>query len=208
MKNKVIIAAMVSAFVAIPAAQATNLTDHTTVTWDISAKKTSTATLAVEAANDGEVSFSFDPTTNQFGEEESFINVMVHGDGSATAFKLVATLGDKTLTHDNGASVSTLTVGMLYNVYDTTTPVFGSSFTLLDSTIPRSVTSDAMKALINGVNPRYKRNTTSTGNDLLYFKVVSGNANNTAVTDLSKLPNGNWSGNLTVNFTATWTVPV
>ncbi|WP_145552000.1 common pilus major fimbrillin subunit EcpA [Yersinia mollaretii] len=209
MKNTVIIAAIVSAFVAIPAAQAVNVTDHATVTWGVSAKKTSTASLAVVADNGGEVEFNFDPVTNKFGMEKSFIDVTIGGDGSSSAFKLVATLGNKILTHDDGANISTLTVGMLYNLYEATTPTAGSTFTLLNSTDSQSVLNDAMKHLINGTtNPRFKRETKSNGADILFFRIESGTANGTAVPNLYNLPNGNWSGDVTVNFTATWTVPV
>lgn len=210
MKKISIVAAIISALSIIPAGQAANVASPSTVTWQTSAKKTSTASLAVEVANDGEIEFYFDPDTNKFDTTDSIFNVAITGDGSATAFKLVATLGDNTLTHTSGASVSTLKVGMLYNLYDDVTPTAGTSFTLLDSTVQKSVMRDAMRTLINTTTAhpvsKYKLQGKSTASDVFLFNIVSGTSNGVTV-PIQNLPNGDWSGSVTVNLVATWTVP-
>ena len=177
MKKKVLAIALVTAFTGMGVAQAADVTAQAVATWSATAKKDTTSKLVVTPL--GSLAFQYAEGIKGFNSQKGLFDVAIEGDTTATAFKLTSRLITNTLTQLD-TSGSTLSVGVDYN----------------------NIMGGNLSALANGYNASGR----TTAQDGFTFSIISGTTNGTtAVTDYSTLPEGIWSGDVSVQFDATWT---
>jgi len=194
MKNKVLALAMVAAFAGVNVAQAADTTAQAVATWSATAKKDTTSKLVVTPL--GSLSFQYAEGIKGFNSQKGLYDVSIEGDTTATAFKLTSRLLTNTLTQLD-TSGSTLTVGVDYNG----TAVENSADTVMIDTA-NNIMGGNLSALANGYNVSGR----TSAQDAFTFSIIGGTSDGTtAVTDYSQLPEGIWSGDVSVQFDATWT---
>ncbi|VDZ58858.1 CFA/I fimbrial major subunit [Klebsiella aerogenes] len=144
----------------------------------------------------GSLAFQYAEGIKGFNSQKGLFDVAVEGDTTATAFKLTSRLITNTLTQLD-TSGSTLSVGVDYNG----AAVEKSADTIMIDTA-NGVLGGNLSALSNGYNTAGR----TTAQDGFNFSIISGTTDGTtAVTDYSTLPEGIWSGDVSVQFDATWT---
>jgi len=195
MKSNVLALALLSSF-GIGTAQAADVVSQAVATWSAAAKKDTTSKLVVTPL--GSLSFQYAEGIKGFNSQKGLFDVAIQGDTTATDFKLTSRLVANTLTQHDGSG-STLSVGVGYNgenltsttdtpMIDTNTNVYGGN----------------LSALGNGFNSSGR----VTAQDGFTFSILNGTSDGaTPISDLSTLPEGIWSGDVSVQFDATWTTP-
>ncbi|VEC86106.1 CFA/I fimbrial major subunit [Raoultella ornithinolytica] len=163
-------------------------------TWSATAKKDTTSKLVVTPL--GSLAFQYAEGIKGFNTQKGLFDVAIEGDATATAFKLTSRLITNTLTQLD-TSGSTLNVGVDYNGV----AVEKAADTVMIDTA-NGVLGGNLSALSNGYNQAGR----ATAQDGFNFSIISGTADGTnAVNDYSTLPEGIWSGDVSVQFDATWT---
>ena len=194
MKKITLALAIISAFAAVSTAQAADVTAQALATWSATAKKDTTSKLVVTPI--GSLSFNYAEGIKGFNSQKGLFDVTVEGDATATAFKLTSKLVSNTLTQLD-TSGSTLSVGVDYNG----AAVEKTADTTMIDTAAGTLGGN-LSALSNGYNTAGR----TTAQDGFTFSIISGTTDGTtAVTDYSTLPEGIWSGDVSVQFDATWT---
>ncbi|MBN5376388.1 common pilus major fimbrillin subunit EcpA [Serratia marcescens] len=194
MKKMTLALAIVSAFAAVSTAQAADVTAQALATWSATAKKDTTSKLVVTPI--GSLAFNYAEGIKGFNSQKGLFDVTVEGDTTATAFKLTSKLVSNTLTQLD-TSGSTLEVGVNYNG-----AVVGKTAetTMIDTTA--GILGGNLSALSNAYNQAGR----TSAQDQFTFSIIGPTSNGTtAVTDFSTLPEGIWSGDVSVEFNATWT---
>lgn len=193
-KNTVVALAVMSIFAAANVAHAAITTQTATATWSASASKASTAALSV-SSDDLSSDFVYSAASG-FVDIIAPFTLKVTGEGSATAFKLVAsTPTDNVLS--SADVVSTLTVA----VKSGGTTVVPAGTTVYDST---TATHDAD---YDNLGTAYTYNGETDVASKFTLSVGQPTSNGAPVPFFA-LPNTTWSGDVKIDFTATWTVPV
>lgn len=194
MKNKVLAMAIVAAFVGFNTAQAADTTAQAVATWSATAKKDTTSKLVVTPL--GSLTFQYAEGVKGFNSQKGLYDVSIEGDTTATSFKLTSRLLTNTLTQLD-ASGSTLTVGVDYN---------GKSVESSADTVMIDTANSIMGGNLSALATGYKTTGRTSAQDAFTFSIIGGTSDgSTAVTDYSKLPDGIWSGDVSVQFDATWT---
>ncbi|MDU7648136.1 MAG: common pilus major fimbrillin subunit EcpA [Klebsiella michiganensis] len=153
------------------------VTAFAVATWSATAKKDTTSKLVVTPL--GSLAFQYAEGVKGFNSQKGLFDVAIEGDATATAFKLTSRLITNTLTQLD-TSGSTLSVGVDYN---------GAA---VEKTADTTMIDTAAGS--------------TTAQDGFTFSIISGTTDGTtAVTDYSTLPEGIWSGDVSVQFDATWT---
>ncbi|HEI8865759.1 TPA: common pilus major fimbrillin subunit EcpA [Serratia odorifera] len=195
MKKMTLALAIVSAFVAVNTAQAADVTAQALATWSATAKKDTSSKLVVTPI--GSLTFQYAEGIKGFNSQKGLFDVTVEGDATATAFKLTSKLVSNTLTQLD-TSGSTLNVGVNYNG---TEVVKTAETTMIDTA--NGILGGNLSALSNGYNVASR----SSAQDQFTFSIIGATTDGTtAVTDYSTLPEGIWSGDVSVEFNATWTI--
>lgn len=118
----------------------------------------------------------------------------IEGDSTATAFKLTSRLITNTLTQLD-TSGSTLNVGVDYN---------GAAVEKTGDTVMIDTANGVLGGNLSPLSNGYNASNRTTAQDGFTFSIISGTTNGTtAVTDYSTLPEGIWSGDVSVQFDAT-----
>jgi len=194
MKKNIIAIALVTAFSGIGIAQAADVSAQAVATWAATAKKDTTSKLVVTPL--GSLSFQYAEGVKGFNSARGLFDVTVEGDTTATDFKLTSRLLTSTLTQLD-QSGSTLAVGVEYNGESVTA---ASPLVMIDTA--SNILGGNLSALSNGYNQAGRTST----QDGFTFKIISGTSDGTTpVPDFSALPEGIWSGDVSVQFDATWT---
>ena len=194
MKKKVIAIALVAAFAGMGVAQAADVTAQAVATWSATAKKDTSSKLVVTPL--GSLAFQYAEGIEGFNTQKGLFDVAIEGDTTATAFKLTSRLITNTLTQLD-TSGSTLSVGVEYNGVS----VGKTADTTMIDTAAGTLGGN-LSALSNGYNTTGR----TTAQDGFTFSIISGTTDGTtAVTNYSALPEGIWSGDVSVQFDATWT---
>ncbi len=194
MNKKIIAVALVAAFSGMGVAHAVDTTAQAVATWSATAKKDTTSKLVVTPL--GSLSFQYAEGIKGFNTQKGLFDVTVAGDTTATGFKLTSRLLTNTLTQLD-TSGSTLSVGVSYNgvAVDKTTDT-----KMIDTAA--GILGGNLSALSTGYNQAGR----TSAQELFTFSIIEGTTNGTtAVTDYSTLPEGIWSGDVSVQFDATWT---
>ncbi|VYU69641.1 fimbrial protein [Metakosakonia massiliensis] len=194
MKKKVIALALVSAFVGMGAAHAADTTAQAVATWSATAKKDTTSKLVVTPL--GSLSFQYAEGVKGFNTQKGLFDVAIEGDSTATAFKLTSRLLSNTLTQldDSG---STLSVGVSYNGV----AVEKTGDTVMIDTA-NNILGGNLSALATGYKTTADR---TTAQDAFTFSILSGTLDGSTAAEFKDLPEGIWSGDVSVQFDATWT---
>ncbi|MFS6933775.1 common pilus major fimbrillin subunit EcpA [Klebsiella oxytoca] len=197
MKFKVLAIALTAAM-GMGVAQAADVTAQAVATWSATAKKDTTSKLVVTPL--GSLSFEYAEGINGFNTQKGLFDVAIEGDASTTnpvtAFKLTSQLVTNTLTQLD-TSGSTLSVGVAYNGESVEK---GAATVMIDTA--NGILGGNLSALSNGYNTAGR----TTAQDAFTFSIISGTEDGTtAVSDFSALPEGIWSGDVSVQFDATWT---
>ncbi len=193
MKLKMLAAALMTTL-CVGDVQAADVTAQAVATWSATAKKDTTSKLVVTPL--GSLAFQYAEGIKGFNSQKGLFDVAIEGDATATAFKLTSRLITNTLTQLD-TSGSTLSVGVDYNGES----VEKSADTTMIDTANGKLGGN-LSALANGYNQAGR----TTAQDGFNFTIVSGTTDGTtAVTDYSTLPEGIWSGDVSVQFDATWT---
>lgn len=194
MNKKIIAVALVAAFSGMGVAHAVDTTAQAVATWSATAKKDTTSKLVVTPL--GSLSFQYAEGIKGFNTQKGLFDVTVAGDTTATGFKLTSRLLTNTLTQLD-TSGSTLSVGVAYNgvAVDKTTDT-----KMIDTAT--GILGGNLSALSTGYNQTGR----TSAQDLFTFSIIEGTTDGTAtVADYSTLPEGIWSGDVSVQFDATWT---
>lgn len=194
MKKITLALAIVSAFAVVGTAQAAEVTAQAMATWSATAKKDTTSKLVVTPI--GSLSFQYAEGIKGFNSQKGLFDVTIEGEGTATDFKLTSKLVSNTLTQLD-TSGSTLEVGVNYNgaVVDKT-----AETTMID------VAAGVLGGNLSALSSAYNTSARTSAQDQFNFSIIGATTDGTtAVTDFSTLPEGIWSGDVSVEFNATWT---
>ncbi|MEF3088828.1 common pilus major fimbrillin subunit EcpA [Raoultella scottii] len=193
MKLKMLAAALITTFCA-GAVQAADVTAQAVATWSATAKKDTTSKLVVTPL--GSLAFQYAEGIKGFNSQKGLFDVAIEGDATATDFKLTSRLITNTLTQLD-TSGSTLSVGVDYN---------GASVEKSADTIMIDTANGVLGGNLSALSNGYDQTGRTTAQDGFNFSIVSGTLDGTTdVTDYSTLPEGIWSGDVSVQFDATWT---
>lgn len=174
--------------------QAATTSTQALATWQATAKKDATSKLVVNPL--GSISFQFIDGVSGFNTQKGLFDVSIEGDNTATAFKLTSRLVNSTLKRAD-MSGSTLMVWVDYN---------GTAVTKDADTTMIDTAQGKVLGNLNSLSTGYNTAGRKTAQEGFTFSIVSGtDASNTVVSDYSDLPDGIWSGDVSVQFDATWT---
>ncbi|MBG6244106.1 fimbrial protein [Candidatus Symbiopectobacterium sp. 'North America'] len=194
MKKSIMMLALAAAVVNIGAAQAADVTAQAMATWSATAKKDTTSKLVVTPL--GSLAFQYAEGVNGFNSQKGLFDVAVEGDTSATSFKLTSRLVSNTLTQLD-SSGSTLNVGVDYN---------GTAIEKMADTVLIDTANGVLGGNLSALSNGYNQTGRTTAQDAFTFAIISGTSDGTTpVADYSQLPEGIWSGDVSVQFDATWT---
>ncbi|WP_145578065.1 common pilus major fimbrillin subunit EcpA [Yersinia mollaretii] len=197
-KNAVAAMVVMSIFAATNVAHAATVEKTATATWAATAIKTTTAALSV-VSDDLATDFTYS-AVDGFSTVDAPFTLTVTGEGSATAFKLTAnTTGANKLT--SADTTSTLNV-----------QVSKGSDPLPISGVPGVTLFDSATALhtpeYDGLLTGYNKNSDTDVLGKFKLSIYNPTSNGSTPVLPFALPNTTWSGDVGVQFTAVWTVPV
>ncbi|OEI57649.1 hypothetical protein A9R53_13875 [Escherichia coli] len=188
MKKKVLAIALVTVFTGTGVAQAADVTAQAVATWSATAKKDTTSKLVVTPL--GSLAFQYAEGIKGFNSQKGLFDVAIEGDSTATAFKLTSRLITNTLTQLD-TSGSTLNVGVDYN---------GAAVEKTGDTVMIDTANGVLGGNLSPLANGYNASNRTTAQDGFTFSIISGTTNGTtAVTDYSTLPEGIWSGDVSVH---------
>lgn len=194
MKKITLALAIVSAFAVVGTAQAADVTAQALATWSATAKKDTTSKLVVTPI--GSLSFQYAEGIKGFNSQKGLFDVTIEGEGTATDFKLTSKLVSNTLTQLD-TSGSTLDVGVNYN---------GAAVEKATETTMIDVQAGILGGNLSALSSAYNTAVRTSAQDQFTFSIIGATTDGTtAVTDFSTLPEGIWSGDVSVEFNATWT---
>ena len=194
MNKKIIAVALVAAFSGMGAAHAVDTTAQAVATWSATAKKDTTSKLVVTPL--GSLAFNYAEGIKGFNTQKGLFDVTIAGDTTATGFKLTSRLVSNTLTQLD-TSGSTLDVGVAYN---------GVAVEKNADTKMIDTAAGILGGNLSALSTGYNQTTRTSAQDLFTFSIIKGTTDGSAVvTDYSALPEGIWSGDVSVQFDATWT---
>lgn len=170
------------------------VTAQAVATWSATAKKDTSSKLIVTPL--GSLSFQYAQGIGGFGSQKGLFDVALEGEPQTTAFKLTSRLLANTLTQLNGSG-STLDVGVSY----LGTTLSKSSDTVMIDTA-NGILGGNLSPLGNGYNTPGR----TAAQDSFTFSIINGTVDgSTQASDFSQLPEGIWSGDVSVQFDTTWT---
>ena len=194
MNKKIIAVALVAAFSGMGAAHAVDTTAQAVATWSATAKKDTTSKLVVTPL--GSLSFNYAEGIKGFNTQKGLFDVTIAGDTGATGFKLTSRLVSNTLTQLD-TSGSTLDVGVAYN---------GVAVEKNADTKMIDTAAGILGGNLSALSTGYNKTGRTSAQDLFTFSIIKGTTDGSAVVaDYSMLPEGIWSGDVSVQFDATWT---
>lgn len=193
MKSNDLALALLSSF-GIGAAYAADVVSQAVATWSATAKKDTTSKLVVTSL--GSLSFQYAEGIKGFNSQKGLFDVAIQGDTTATEFRLTSRLVTNTLTQHDGSG-STLNVGVGYN---------GEEVMTADDTPLIDTVSGAYGGNLSALGNGFASSGRVTAQDGFTFSILNGTSDGTTpINDLSQLPEGIWSGDVSVQFDATWT---
>lgn len=195
MKKSLLALALLSSF-SIGTSHAADVISQAVATWSAAAKKDTTSKLVVTPL--GSLSFQYAEGIKGFNSQKGLFDVAIQGDTSATDFKLTSRLLANTLTQHDGSG-STLNVAVGYN---------GENLTPNDDTALIDTSTNNYGGNLSPLGTGFASSGRVTAQDSFTFSIQKGTSDGTTeITDLSQLPEGIWSGDVSVQFDATWTTP-
>lgn len=195
MNKKMIAVALAATFSGMGVAHAVDTTEQAVATWSASAKKDTASRLIVTPL--GSLTFNYAESIKGFNTQKGLFDVTIKGDMLATGFKLTSRLVSNTLTQLD-TSGSTLSVGVAYN---------GAAVEKTTDTTMIDTAAGILGGNLSALSGGYYMPTRTSAQDSFTFSIISGTSDgSTVVNDYSTLPEGIWSGDVSVQFDATWTI--
>ncbi|CBG89659.1 common pilus major fimbrillin subunit EcpA [Citrobacter rodentium] len=192
--KKILLAASLASVFATANATA-DVSIESTATWDATAIKDTRSELVITPLNS--LSFQYAQGLNVFNTQNGAFDITIPGKEGATDFELTAKLISNTLINSSG-DASTLNVGVIWNG----TALSSASETVL---VNKTKTSGLENLLAEGAYNGTER--VSDRSDFTFSIASATTDGATPVTDFASLPDGYWTGDVKVQFTATWTTP-
>jgi hypothetical protein len=194
MKKIVLSLAVISGLATVSTTYAEGTTSQSVATWSATAKKDTTSKLVVTPL--GSLTFNYAQGIKSFNSQKGLFDVTVEGDTTATAFKLTSKLSSNTLSQA-GSSGSTLNVGVSYN---------GLAVSKATETVMIDTSAGILGGNLSALSNAYNKAGRTSAQDQFTFTIIGATSDGTTtVTDFSTLPEGVWSGDVSVEFNATWT---
>ena len=190
---KKIVLAGITAIALTSTAAMANVTATATASWDASATKDTRSALVVTPMRS--LSFQYAEGLQAFNTQRGAFDVTIQGQNGATDFTLTSQMVNSTLTRSSDAS--TLDVGVRWNG----TKLSSATATTLINTANNTVAGLGPLATGYAATGR----TSAQGN--FDFSIDSATSNGTDNATFASLTDGNWSGDVRVQFTAVWTTP-
>ncbi len=166
-----------------------DFTATSVATWDASATKDTKSALVVTPMKS--LSFQYAEGLNQFNTVDGAFDVTIEGQTGASDFNLKSQVLRNTLSRS--ADASTLAVGVAWNG----TKLTNQPMVMVD--VGQGLTNDLV-AVANG----FKTAGRSSAQSKFTFSIDSATSDGTAATEFNELVDGNWDGEVAVQFTATW----
>ena len=193
MKKILMVVSLVSIFAAANAAA--DVTASATASWDATAPKDTKSMLVVTPVSS--LVFQDMEGLQGFNSQNGAFDITIQGQDTATDFELTAQVISNTLTSASG-DPSTLDVGVAWNG----TELSNSAETIL---LDKTHTSGLESLIAEGA---YNGSDRVSDQSEFNFKIASATLDGSQpVTDYSQLPDGYWTGDVKVQFNATWTTP-
>ncbi len=171
-----------------------DVTASATASWDASATKDTTSALVVTPLKS--LTFDYAEGIEGFNTQDGAFDITVQGQSGATDFTLTSQIVSNTLTRT--ADASTLSVGVAWNG----TALSSSSATTMINTA--SSISSGLEPLAVSTAYAGTDRTSTQGN--FTFSIDSATSDGSTSAAFADLADGYWSGDVKVQFTATWTV--
>lgn len=193
MKKVTLALAIISIFTVVGSVQAEDVTTKTLATWSATAVKDTTSKLVVTPVSS--LYFQYAEGTKGFSSQKGQFNVTIEGGEIPTDFKLTSKLVSNTLTQQDPAG-STLEVGVNYH---------GAKVAKNAGTVMVDTSANIMGAGLRSLTKAEKSSDRTSAQDQFDFSIVRATADGThAVTDFSTLPEGVWTGDVSVEFEVFW----
>lgn len=193
MKKILLVVSLASIFVTTNAVA--DVTASATASWDATATKDTKSMLVVTPLNS--LTFQYAEGLNGFNSQDGAFDITIQGQDTATDFELTAQIINNTLTNASG-DASTLNVGVAWNGTD----LSNSTETML---VDKTHTSGLESLTADGA---YNGSERISDQSNFNFTIASATVDGTTpVKDYSTLPDGYWTGDVKVQFNATWTTP-
>ncbi|TQI81448.1 fimbrillin MatB-like protein [Serratia fonticola] len=195
MKKVTLALAIISIFAVVGSVQAEDVTTKTLATWSATAVKDTTSKLVVTPVSS--LYFQYAEGIKGFSSQKGQFNVTIEGGEIPTDFKLTSKLVSNTLTQQDPAG-STLEVGVNYR---------GATVEKNAGTVMVDTSANIMGAGLQSLTNADKSSDRTSAQDQFDFSIVRATADGThAVTDFSTLPEGVWTGDVSVEFEVFWTL--
>lgn len=191
MKKNLIALTTVAVLGFAAATQAAVVEATSVATWQATAKKDSTSELVVTPLSS--LTFVYNEGMKDFNTVNGLFDVAIKGVASATAFTLKAKKLNGTLYHTSGDS--TVDVGLVWGGL----PVNTNSYSIL-MVSAADLTGGTLAPLLNGFKDDTQRTTAQSS---IAFSIEKPTTNGSPTT-FDALPDGLWSGEVNVEFMATW----
>lgn len=192
MKKLTLVSCVAAALFCSSAMAADDVTASSTATWDASATKDTTSALVVTPLKS--LSFQYAEGLKAFNSQNGAFDITIKGQSGATDFKLTSQIVTNTLSR--ATDTSTLAVGVQWNgqALSNATPV-----TLVDTANNVSSGLDALS-----VSSAYAGSDRTSTQGTFTFTIDSATSDGSTDAQFEDLADGYWSGDVKVQFNATW----
>lgn len=187
MKKIFLLTALLAAIGVVNAAEIKS--GSASATWDATAVKDTTSQLVVTPL--GSIHLKYAEGIKSFNTQEGLFDVAVRGVPNATDFKLSAKLGSNTLNNIITTEKSQLNVGVRWKGQDVTA---ATPTVLVD-------TKNGPKSAFTKITSALQTETADQDSFTFY---ISDAKDGTGPIAFDKLPDGRWTGQVTVDFDAVW----
>ncbi|WOE32315.1 MULTISPECIES: common pilus major fimbrillin subunit EcpA [unclassified Acinetobacter] len=202
MKNIFTKLALLSSSIVLASSAMADVTASATATWDATAVKDTTSVLVVTPLKS--LNFQYAEGLEAFNTQTGAFDITIQGQSGATDFELTSKLISNTLTR--GSDASTLDVGVAWNgtKLDKTTPT-----TLINTTNGTTAGLDALaqSSKYSVIEKNTNKPVRSSAQGNFVFSIDGATSNGADNVEFSDLADGMWNGEVSVQFTALWTVP-
>lgn len=194
MKKVKVALLMISLFTAGGSAQAEEATAQALATWSATAVKDTRSKLVITPV--GSLYFPYAKGIKGFSSQQGLFNIAIEGGETPTDFKLTSKLVTNTLTQLDPPG-STLEVGVKYH---------GAKVTKTAETVMLDTSANIVRGNLKSLSEADKQPGRSKAQDQFDFSIIGATVDGTTpVTDFSTLPEGIWSGDVSVRFDVYWT---
>ncbi|GLR10100.1 fimbrial protein [Mixta theicola] len=173
-----------------------DVTASATASWDASASKDTISSLVVTPMKS--LNFQYSEGLEAFNTQEGAFDISIQGQSGATDFMLTSKLISSTLTRNTDDS--TLEVGVSWNGEPLSKSI---AVTMFDTANNVTAGLDSL-----ALSSAYTGTARTTAHGAFNFSIASATSDGSTSAPFKELNDGYWDGDVRVQFTAVWTVPV